>query len=131
MSKSLKRVLVVEDNVALREVVRFNLLQAGFEVVVARNGQEAWVMLQQWSFDMVVTDQQMPVMTGYELCQRMRQDPRHLSTPIVMLTAKGFELDAARLRDELGIQDVIVKPFSPRGLVRTIETFLTATAPVA
>jgi CheY-like chemotaxis protein len=131
MSNALKRVLVVEDNIALREVVRFNLVQAGFEVAVARNGLEAWQAIDQCSFDMVVTDQQMPIMTGYELCQRMRQDPRHVSTPILMLTAKGFELDARRLREELGVHDVIVKPFSPRALVRTIENFIAAISPVA
>ncbi len=65
-----KRILVADDNAALALVVRFHLEQAGFQVTVARNGKEAWKLLQSQAFDLLVTDQQMPELSGCELCAR-------------------------------------------------------------
>lgn len=123
------RVLIAEDNAALREVVRFNLLHAGYEVLTVANGQEALKVLQREHFDLIITDQQMPEMTGYELCERLVQDPKHAGTPIVMLTAKGFELDLPHLSRELGVREVVVKPFSPQQLVQTVHNCLAASMP--
>ncbi len=120
MSSERKRILVADDNPALSSVVRFNLQRAGFAVTVARNGLEAWNHLERNSFDMVVTDHQMPEMTGCELCERMRGDSRHAETPIIMLTAKGLELELPRLQEELGVVAVFPKPFSPVELVKAI-----------
>lgn len=114
------RVLVAEDDPALRNVIRFNLQQAGFEVIAARNGAEAWDQLQKQSADMVVTDMQMPLMSGLELLKKLRADPRYAQLPAMMLTAKGYELDFEQLRAELGIVEVMKKPFSPKQLARAV-----------
>ena len=116
-----KHILVAEDNPALLHVVRFTLEKAGFQVAVARNGRQAWEFLEEQCYDLVVTDQQMPEMTGLDLCARMRQTARHAQTPVVFLTAKGLELDSVRLKEELGVVALFPKPFSPRRLVRAIE----------
>jgi CheY-like chemotaxis protein len=116
------RILVAEDNPALAGVVRFNLEQAGLHVTLARNGREAWEVLDRGDeVELVLTDQQMPEMNGSELCQKIRQDGRFAKLPIIMLTAKGLELEVDRLREELGVQDVVSKPFSPRELTKTIQ----------
>ena len=121
MAGNRKRILVVEDNPALASVVRFNLERAAFQATVARNGREAWERLESEEFDLVVTDHQMPEMTGCELCRRMRSHERHAETDVIMLTAKGLELELPRLREELGVVAVFPKPFSPIELVQAIQ----------
>lgn len=118
------RVLVAEDDPALRNVVRFHLERAGFEVFACRDGAEGWAMLQQHAVDVVVTDMQMPNLTGLELCERMRSSAAYEHLPVLMLTAKGFELDADRLRTELGVAEVMFKPFSPKQLARAVAEHL-------
>jgi CheY-like chemotaxis protein len=122
---SQQKILVVEDNPALASVVRFNLSRAGFDVTVAKTGLEAWELLESGeSVDMVVTDHQMPEMTGCELCMRIRQHESLADLPIIMLTAKGLELELPRLRNELGILEVYPKPFSPIQLVQAVKQHL-------
>ena len=121
-----KRILVAEDNPALAHVVRFHLERAGFRVTVARNGREAWDFLQSGGIDLLVTDQQMPEMSGCDLCESIRQDPRFSGLPIVMLTAKGLEIEQQRLREQLGVQHVLPKPFSVTQLIETIAGCLPA-----
>jgi two-component system alkaline phosphatase synthesis response regulator PhoP len=116
------RVLVAEDNPALALVVRFHLENAGFRVTVARNGEETWSLLQQQDFDAVVTDQQMPGLSGSEVCARMRREERLAGIPVVMLTAKGLEMELDRMRKELGVWQVLPKPFSVRQLVEIVES---------
>ncbi|MBX7072243.1 MAG: response regulator [Pirellulales bacterium] len=123
-----QRVLVAEDNVALREVVRFNLELAGYQVSAARHGKEALELFAQRDFDILVTDHQMPEMTGCELCAHLRHDGQHADMPIIMLTAKGYELDLAALYSDLGVREVMVKPFSPQSLVSVIEKHLALSA---
>jgi two-component system alkaline phosphatase synthesis response regulator PhoP len=121
MATDSKRILVAEDNVALAGVVRFNLQRAGYQVDTVTNGRRAWELLQHVDFDLLVLDHQMPEMTGVELCRKIRQDARLRKTPVIMLTAKKFELEADVLYGELGVLDVISKPFSPRAFERTVE----------
>jgi len=121
-----KRVLVAEDNAALASVIRFNLQRAGLQVTVAQDGLEAWEHTQNEQFDLVVTDQQMPKMTGCELCERLRQQDAYREVPIIMLTAKGLELELPRLREELGISATFLKPFSPKEVVAAVEEQLVA-----
>ena len=118
------RVLVVEDDPALRNVIRFNLQQAGFDVRTSGNGLEGWSKLDEQPVDLVVTDMQMPRMTGLELCQKLRSDPRFTQLPVLMLTAKGLELDAEQLRADLGIVELMFKPFSPKQLTRAVARHL-------
>lgn len=126
--ESQKHILVAEDNAALASVVKFNLERAGFRATVANNGQQAWDRLTsgEFEFDMLVTDQQMPEMTGCELCELIRAEPGFAQLPIIMLTAKGMELELPRLRDELRITATFLKPFSPKEIVKAVEDCLAA-----
>ncbi len=121
-------ILVVEDNPALGVVVRFNLERAGFHVTLAENGCDGWDLAQAREFKLVITDQQMPGMTGVELCERLRGHPRYSQTPIIMLTAKGLELNRSDLEKQLGIAAVMPKPFSPRELIRKVMECLQESA---
>ncbi len=123
-----KKILVAEDNLALADVMRFNIERAGFEVTVAHNGREAYELTQNVQFDLVLTDHQMPELTGVELCQRLREDERYARTPVIMVTAKGLELDLARLQDELGVTAALAKPFSPIEMIHQIEDCLASVA---
>jgi two-component system chemotaxis response regulator CheY len=88
------------------------------------NGQSALETLQKESFDLVLSDQQMPLMTGIQLCEHVRKLPRHKHTPIILLTAKCMEIDIARLQQTLGVAKALPKPFSPSELVNCIEEAL-------
>jgi CheY-like chemotaxis protein len=122
----IRRALVVDDNLALARVTQFALDRAGFETQVARNGRLALEAAQQSQFDVVVTDQQMPEMTGTELCRELRKLPEYMDCPIILLTAKGLELELPRLREELGISGVFSKPFSPAAIVKAVEDLMNA-----
>lgn len=111
------RVLIAEDNVAMAHVLRFNLQRAGFSVQLATDGRLALQFAQAESFDLVITDFQMPGLNGEELCRAIRELPDHTDTPVVMCTAKGLELDPQYLHDELGVTCLVRKPFSPRQIV--------------
>jgi CheY-like chemotaxis protein len=116
-----KRALIVDDNLALARVTQFALDRAGYDTQTARNGRVALETAQAMQFDVVVTDQQMPEMTGIELCRELRKLPAYVDCPIILLTAKGLELELPRLREELGINAVFSKPFSPGAVVRAVE----------
>lgn len=126
MTDSPKRALVAEDNPGLAHVLRFKLGQMGLDVTVARDGQQAWEEAQDESFDLVVTDQQMPGMLGTELLSRLRQMPEYNDTPFVMVTAKALELDIRRLENQLQIAAVFSKPYSPMKLAATVERLMAA-----
>jgi two-component system alkaline phosphatase synthesis response regulator PhoP len=128
LSQCEQRVLVAEDNAALAAVVRFHLERAGLQVDLARNGREAWNLLQDRSYAVVITDQQMPEMSGTEVCTLMRSDPRLASVPVLMLTAKSLELDSSRLREELGVRELVAKPFSVCELTETVRGCLGGSA---
>lgn len=123
-----KHVLIAEDIPGLARVVQFNLKQAGFDVTVARNGLEAWEFAQVQLFDIVLTDQQMPELNGTELCGRLRGLSQYADVPIILLSAKGLEMDAQQLKDTLGIVAVLPKPFSPTALIEVVESTLSSTA---
>ena len=120
MASDGKRVLLAEDDPATAALVRFNLEHAGFRVTVVRNGRLALQHAERNRVDLVVTDHQMPEMDGVEWCRRLRQHPDYAGIPIVFCTAKGMEIDPAELRDELGVADILFKPFSPAELVRAL-----------
>ena len=95
MTSHKARILIVEDNKALSGVVGFNLVRAGFLVTQVGSGIEALEALQRGTFDLVLTDHQMPLMTGIELCEHVRKLPAYESTPIILLTAKCMEINFA------------------------------------
>ncbi len=116
-----KTVLVAEDDDAMRSVICFGLVRAGFDVTPARDGSEAWQLVSNGSFDLLVTDYQMPGMTGGELSQRIRDDARLSGLPIILLTAKVYELDTAGMIESLKLNRVMAKPYSPRELREAAE----------
>ena len=122
------RVLIVEDNPAMVQVVRFNLERSGYDVRHARNGQEGWTCALKQQFDVIIVDDQMPVMTGLELTERLVATERYAHVPIIMLTARQLELDAKHLHDTLRIEVLLPKPFSPVELVKTVGECLAVRA---
>jgi CheY-like chemotaxis protein len=124
MAGEKEKILVCEDNTALSGVICFNLVRAGFEVTSVANGRLALEALQKETFDLVLSDQQMPMMTGIQLCESMRQLPAHRRTPFILLTAKCMEIDFVKLQQSLGISAALPKPFSPSELVACIEEAL-------
>ena len=120
------KILVVEDNTALSGVICFNLMRAGFQVTSVSNGRLAVDALQKDTFDLVLSDQQMPMMTGIQLCEHIRQLPAHRRVPFILLTAKCMEIDVAKLQQTLGVSLALPKPFSPIELVASIEDALAA-----
>ena len=118
------RILVVEDNKALSGVVSFNLVRAGFEVSAVGSGKEALEALQRSTFDLVLTDQQMPMMTGVQLCEHIRNLPGYERIPIILLTAKCMEVNFSELQERVGLSAALPKPFSPSELVTCIEESL-------
>ena len=117
------RVLIVEDEPDIRELVVHHLKREGYQVSVAASGEEALRQVQASPPDLVLLDLMMPAMNGLEVCRRLRQDPVTASLPIVMLTAKGDEIDRV-LGLEIGADDYITKPFSPRELVARVRAVL-------
>jgi phosphate regulon transcriptional regulator PhoB len=122
------RVLIVEDEPDIRELVVHHLKREGYQVSVAASGEEALRQVQASPPDLVLLDLMMPAMNGLEVCRRLRQDPLTASLPIVMLTAKGDEVDRV-LGLELGADDYVVKPFSPKELLARVRAVLRRSLP--
>jgi len=124
MASNKKRVLVAEDNPGLAHVMRFNLELLDLDVTVALDGDQAWQAAQDTTFDLIVSDHEMPGLTGVQLCERIRQLPKYQETPIIMVTARELELDGKRLRQQLLINAVFAKPYSPAKVCETVEKLL-------
>ncbi|MEM1071011.1 MAG: response regulator [Planctomycetota bacterium] len=122
-------ILVAEDSSVLRLILERTFRLAGFSVSTAVDGLDAWEQAEQNDFSLVVTDQQMPRMSGSELCERLRQSERLSETPVIMITAKAYELDQQQLRDELGVVAVFVKPFSPTKVLHAAQHYLSTPSP--
>jgi CheY-like chemotaxis protein len=116
---SLGKVLIVDDNVALARVTQFALSRVGLDSHIAGNGRIAYERCSQDAFDIIITDQQMPEMTGLEFVKKLRSLPGYAKTPVILLTAKGLELELPRIQQELDIDAVFPKPFSPSAVVET------------
>lgn len=117
------RILVVDDEPDLLELVRFHLSQAGFEVETAETGEEGIARARRNRPDLAVLDVMLPDLTGTEVCRRMRADPELAGLPILMLTAKSEEVDRI-VGFELGVDDYVTKPFSPRELTLRVQAIL-------
>lgn len=117
------QILVVEDEADLAELVAFNLEQAGHAVQTAGTGAEALALADGSSTNLVLLDVMLPDMTGIEVCRRLRRSDATRGLPVIMLTAKGEEVDRV-VGFEVGADDYVVKPFSPRELVLRVEAVL-------
>ena len=118
-----QKVLVVDDEPEAVELVKFNLNGAGYDVTTASDGAEALNKARRIQPNLVILDVMMPEIDGMEVCKLMRRDPATSSIPIIMLTAKASEVDRV-LGLELGADDYVVKPFSPRELVLRVKKLL-------
>ncbi len=121
-------ILIVEDEADLAELVSFNLKQAGYSTEAAHTGAGALATVRERQPDLVILDLMLPDLSGTEVCRRLRADEATKSIPIVMLTARGEEVDRV-MGFEVGADDYIVKPFSPRELVLRINAVLRRTSP--
>lgn len=120
------RILVVDDEEDLIELVRYNLEQEGFQVKSAFDGESALKIARQELPDLLLIDLMLPGMDGLELCRSLRSDNRTASIPVIMLTAKSAESDRI-VGLELGADDYVVKPFSPRELAARVKAVLRRT----
>lgn len=115
------KILVVDDEESIVKLVSFNLNKEGFQTIAARDGNEAWDVIQRDKPGLVVLDVMLPEMDGFSLCRLLRQEGSTI--PILMLTAKDEEIDKI-LGLEIGADDYLTKPFSPRELVARVRAIL-------
>ena len=118
-----KRVLIADDEPNIVASLEFLMEQAGFEVRLAANGKEALDLVASFGPDLVILDVMMPEMNGYEVCQRLKSDPATRAVKVVMLSAKGREVEVAKGL-ELGADAYVTKPFSTRELVAKVREML-------
>ena len=117
---SQKTILVADDESHILNVVSLKLRNAGFRVLTANDGQEALELAQQERPDLIITDYHMPLLSGLEMCRRLKQDPATMSIPAIMLTARGYHLEPHDT-EQSGIRRMLSKPFSPRHLLATVN----------
>lgn len=125
-----QKILVVEDDVPIAELVRYNLEKAAFDCICVSDGEQAFRYLMTTAIDLIVLDIMLPQMDGFEVCKRIKQEKVLVTIPIIMLTARGEEIDKI-LGLELGADDYMVKPFSPRELVLRVKAILRRQLPSA
>ncbi len=121
------KILVVDDEPDALELVQFNLSAAGYRVTTASGGVEALRKVRSFAPDLVILDLMLPEIDGLEVCKVLRKNPETATLPIIMLTAKAAEIDRV-LGLELGANDYVTKPFSPRELVLRVEKQLNRSA---
>jgi DNA-binding response OmpR family regulator len=120
----MKRILVVDDEPAMRNGLRDNLEIEGYEVEEAEDGVSGLTIIKNSIFDLIILDVMMPGMSGFEVCKKVRA--AGIDTPVILLTAKGEEIDKV-LGLELGADDYVTKPFSLRELLARIKVILRRT----
>lgn len=118
-----RKVLVADDEVHIVHVVTIKLRNNGYEVISAENGADAFTLACEEKPDIIVTDFQMPGMTGVELVRKLRQNETTKDIPVIMLTARGFAVEDKE-KEGLEISELLSKPFSPKELLRSIEDVL-------
>jgi len=121
MSK--EKILVVEDDEDILELIQYNLLKEGYKVIAVTSGEDALTQENKGNPDLVILDLMLPGIDGLEVCRRLRSDPGSSRVPIIMVTAKGEESDIVTGL-ELGADDYVVKPFSPKVLIARIRNVL-------
>ena len=116
----MRSILAVDDSASMRKMVSFTLAGAGFQVVEAVDGQDAWERAQQHTFDLVLTDQNMPRLDGLGLTRKLREHPRFQHTPILVLTTESSDAMKQAGR-AAGATGWLVKPFDPGRLIEVIN----------
>jgi len=113
-------ILAVDDSASMRQMVSFTLKSAGYNVVEAVDGQDAWEKAGERNFDLVLTDQNMPRMDGISLTKKLRDNPKFKTTPILILTTESSDAMKAQGR-AAGATGWLVKPFDPQKLLEVIK----------
>lgn len=121
-----EKILIVDDEEHIRELIKFNLDNNGYKTICADNGLDALKMAKSENPQLILLDVMLPAMDGYDVCKEIRRDNSISSTPIIMITAKGEEFDKV-LGLELGADDYITKPFSIRELIARVKAMLRRT----
>ncbi len=117
------KILVVDDEIYIVHILDFSLGMEGYEVVTALDGEHALEKARSEKPDLIVLDIMMPKLDGYETCKRLKADPVTKDMPVILLSAKGRNVDQ-KVGFEVGADDYITKPFSPRKLVERINAIL-------
>jgi two-component system, OmpR family, phosphate regulon response regulator PhoB len=121
-------ILVVEDETALVEMLRYNLEKEGFKVSAAIDGEDALTAVDEHQPDLLILDWMLPLVSGLEICRQLRRKPNTRELPIIMLTARGEEADRVRGL-EVGADDYVAKPFSPSELIARVRAVLRRSKP--
>ncbi|HKZ56045.1 MAG TPA: response regulator [Anaerolineales bacterium] len=124
------RILIAEDERDIRDLIAFTLRFNGHQVIEATNGEEALRLTTKEKPDLVLLDVRMPRMTGYEVCQRIKEDASLTDIPVLFLSAKGQETEV-KAGLESGAADYILKPFSPDQLMERVDSYLGGRTPLA
>ncbi|HYA43348.1 MAG TPA: response regulator [Syntrophobacteraceae bacterium] len=117
------RILVVEDDNDIAQLLAITMKKAGFEVAVSEDGNEALTLIRRHPPDLLILDLMLPGIDGFEVCKEMKREARTAAVPILILTARGEEIDRV-IGLELGADDYVVKPFSPRELLLRVRAIL-------
>jgi two-component system alkaline phosphatase synthesis response regulator PhoP len=118
-----KKIMVVDDEPYIARVIKFKLEQEGYSVISANDGQSGLQKIKEEKPDMVLLDVMMPGLSGYEVCQKIKQDAELAGIPVVILTAKGQERDREQGLT-MGASDYITKPFSPNRLLELVKNMI-------
>ena len=118
-----RKVLIADDEPNIVTSLEFLLAKAGYEVAVARNGDEALALVESFAPDAVLLDIMMPLKNGYQVCREIRQNPRWRGIKIIILTAKGREVEIDKGL-ALGADAYVTKPFSTKGLIARVRELL-------
>jgi len=121
MSQS--KILVVEDDADIAQLLELSLKKAGFDVMVSGNGIEALSLARQYLPSLVLLDLMLPGIDGFEVCRELKREAKTSRIPVLMLTARGEEIDRV-IGLELGADDYVVKPFSPREIILRVRAIL-------
>jgi phosphate regulon transcriptional regulator PhoB len=118
-----EKIIVIEDEADILEVIQYNLTREGYQVLTSKDGEEGLAQVRQEAPDLVLLDLMLPGLDGIEVCKQLKQNPVTRSIPIIMVTAKGEESDIV-LGLGVGADDYITKPFSPKELVARVKAVL-------
>ena len=123
MEKHDKKILIVDDEPDILKVVTFRVKKLEYEVVTATNGQEALDLIQKEEPDLILLDIELPVMNGYEVCQRVKTNEKLKHIPIIFLTASSASKIAEKVK-EFNADDYLIKPFDSKELLKKIKNFI-------
>lgn len=118
-----KKILIVDDEPNIVISLEFLMEQSGYEVAIARNGEEALEKIAAFEPDLVLLDIMLPLLNGFEVCQRIRENPQWNRTKVIMLSAKGREIDVSK-GIALGADAYVTKPFSTKDLIAQVQRLL-------